>query len=218
MTHPQLIDLLSNELSLPLPGRAAQYKMAHAVRGGYKPPPENTRIACVLVLIYPHQNQPHLVLIERMSNVERDRHSGQISFPGGKYEDSDGSLQNAAVREAEEEVGVPKDAVQLIGKLTDLYIPVSNFLVHPFVGYANSRPVFSPQPSEVQSILEVPIAHLQNPETIRKTHLKVTKNIVLQNVPYFDVEDKILWGATAMITNELLEVIKRGNGNQALGE
>jgi 8-oxo-dGTP pyrophosphatase MutT (NUDIX family) len=203
-----MIENLKYQLSKPLPGRPAQYKMAHAVRVNYPPAPVDARVACVLTLLYPKNNDWHIVLIERMSTHKNDRHSGQISFPGGGLEASDATLAAGALREANEEVGVITDDIELLGQLTEMYIPVSNFLVHPFVGKLDYTPTFIPQPSEVKSILEVPLTLLQDPKTTQTKHLKLSEQITLKNVPYYSIQNHIVWGATAMMLSEFLEVIK----------
>ncbi len=203
-----LIRTLEEKLRNPLPGIEAQYKMAHVIRQRYDPAPPHARKAGVLALFYPEASGWHIVLIERASSHPDDRHGGQIGFPGGKFEEGDGALARTALREAQEEVGVNPEEVRLIGQLTDLYIPVSNFLVKPFVGYTLRKPDFRPQPSEVRSILEVPFDLLASPAARRKTDLQLAPNITLRNVPYFDLFDKVVWGATAMILSELLEVMR----------
>lgn len=191
-----------------LPGREVQYQMAHVIRRRYEPVPAQARKAGVLALFYPKDSDWHIVLIERNSSHPDDRHGGQISFPGGKFEEGDRSLADTALREAHEEVGVDPGTVQLIGELTELYIPVSNFLVKPYVGYTTVTPRFRPQLSEVRAIVETPVELLKRPEARRSTDLQLAENITLRNVPYFDVGGKIVWGATAMMLNELLEVIR----------
>ena len=161
----------------------------------------------MLSLFYPKQGDWYLVLIERMSNNLQDRHRGQISFPGGKREKEDDSLLQTALREAEEEVGVPSRLVKPLGKLTELYIPVSNFLVQPFVGFTEKTPSFSPEPLEVKSIIEVPLSLLLDPKTVKTTSIRLTDNMTLQHVPYYDVYGNVVWGATAMMLSELLEII-----------
>lgn len=204
-----LIEKLDHRLSAPLPGPEAQYRMAHKVRRSHAPPPENVKQAGVLALLYPKEKDWHLVLIERQSHNPDDRHRGQISFPGGRYETGDGHIRNTALREAEEEVGVDASTVQVLGELSELYIPVSNFMVNPFVGWVDYQPSFRPEEAEVKSVLEVPFNLLRHPRTIRTTDMKISEQIILQKVPYFDVDGKVVWGATAMILSELLEVLER---------
>lgn len=208
MQH-SFIQAIAGQLRQPLPGQAAQFRMAHVVRQQAVEPPPNARQAGVLALFYPHLSDWHLVFIERQPHHGHDRHAGQISFPGGKLEETDASLQETALREAEEEVGVPAQSIEVLGKLTELYIPVSNFQVHPYVGFTTERPDFVPDTEEVSAILEVPFEHLANAATRRKTNLQLAANITLKGVPYFDVEGKILWGATAMMVSELLAVAEQ---------
>jgi 8-oxo-dGTP pyrophosphatase MutT (NUDIX family) len=213
MTTTTFIADLKEKFKQPLPGYTAQDKMSHATRKFYRKPPEDARIACVLALFYPKNKiaggkEWTMVLIERESSNPNDRHGGQISFPGGKLEDYDESLEQGALREAEEEVGVKAKEIEILGALTELYIPVSNFLVYPFVGYLDYEPMFIPQVSEVRSIVEVPIADLRKAETRKNKDLKAGKNITIKGVPYFDVDGHVVWGATAMILSELLEVLK----------
>jgi len=201
-----MIDKIRHKLSQTLPGRIAQLKMAPALRQHYKGAPDDATVACVLVLLFPKNDNWHFTLIQRVSH-KKDRHSGQISFPGGRLEEDDKSLLAGALREAEEEVGVARDEINVLGKLTQLYIPVSNFLVHPFVGFLEKMPEFVPQPSEVDSILEIPVAELNKKENKKTRDISGGRNIILKNVPYFDFEGKVVWGATAMMLSEFEWVV-----------
>lgn len=147
-----------------------------------------------------------MVFIERRSNNPNDRHSGQISFPGGKYEQEDVNYEATALRETEEEVGVDQGKIEILGSLTDLYIPVSNFQVFPYVGMTEETPEFELQTSEVSSILEVPFEQLTDPGIVGVKDLKIGSHLTLKGVPYFDVQEHVVWGATAMMLSELLEV------------
>ncbi|MEN0002532.1 MAG: CoA pyrophosphatase [Bacteroidota bacterium] len=204
------IDQLQQQLQQPLPGRDVQYEMAHAVRRSYQEVPATAKKAGVLALFYPKDAAWHIVLIERTAKNPNDRHKGQISFPGGRYEPEDGDLSVTALREAEEEVGVSSTSIELLGKLTDLYIPVSNFAVFPYVGFTPNRPEFTPQQSEVHAILEVPFNVLAAPNSVSRMDLKISQQITLQQVPYFDVAGKVVWGATAMMLNELIAITRQG--------
>lgn len=203
-----LIQRLAKRLQQPLPGREVQYKMAHAARQSDVPVPPDARQAAVLALFYPKNGEWHLVFIERDSSNPNDRHGGQISFPGGKYEKGDKTLANTALREAQEEVGVDPEKIELLGALTDLYIPVSNFQANPFVGFTSETPTFVPQVSEVRAILEVPFSLLQQPEVVQTIDLQLAQNLILQRVPYFNLFGKVVWGATAMMLNELLAIME----------
>lgn len=204
----KLIQKIETNLQSPLPGKVAQDKMSHAIRKHATNIPEDARTACVLALLYPKEEQWHIAFIERQSSHPDDKHGGQISFPGGMQESSDPSLEYTALREAYEEVGVPMDTVKVLGPTTPLYIPVSNFQVFPFVGYLEATPTFEAQPSEVRSILEVPLNDFAKPETCKTMDMKISKNMILKKVPYYDVEGHVLWGATAMMLREMLEVME----------
>ena len=207
MQKMDFIPLLKKRFQAPLPGRAAQSKMAFAGRGNYNVIiPKDVKIACVLCLLYPRNEDWHIVLIERVA-AENDRHSGQIGFPGGKYEPADGTYLNGALREAEEEVGIKPQDVTIIGKMTPLYIPVSNFHVYPFVGALDYTPIFIPEEKEVQEVVEVPLDLLIAKETRQQKTLILRNKYVLKNVPYFNVKNKTIWGATAMMLSEFIEIL-----------
>ena len=203
-----LISNLQHRLSQPLPGRSAQYEMAHAVRQNPPPPPTDAREAGVLALLFPKEKTWHLTLILRQNNNPNDRHGGQVSFPGGKRDQTDADLQATALREAEEEVGIDRNSINILGALSELYIPVSNFKVQPYVGFVDSTPQFVPQPSEVQAILEVPFLHFLDNNTRRVKDLKLYPQLTLRDVPYFAVADQTVWGATAMMISELVAVLR----------
>jgi len=203
-----LLQKIKTNLKSPLPGKTAQDKMSHAIRKHATNVPKDARTACVMGLLYPKNEEWHIVLIERQSSHPDDKHGGQISFPGGMQEASDPSLEYTALRETYEEIGIPINQITLLGPTTSLYIPVSNFQVFPFMGYLENTPVFQPQPSEVRSILEIPISHFLNTETLKTKDMKISKNMTLKNVPYYDIQGHVLWGATAMMIREMLEVME----------
>ena len=195
--------MLMNEL----PGREAQLRMAHVTRSHYVEAPPEARAAAVMLTLFPKQDKWNLLLIKRKT-IHGDRHSGQIGFPGGKFEPTDGTLIQTALRETEEEVGIDRSEIQVLGPLTDLYIPVSNFVVQPYVGVLQHRPSYRLQSSEVSRIFETPIRKFLEPDTRKITDIKVGEGLSLKNVPYFDLEGEVLWGATAMILSEFLQIIQ----------
>ncbi len=192
-----------------LPGVAAQYQMApfgreEEVKQSYhqlKP-----KVSAVLIAFYPKSGRIFMPLMERTDSG--GVHSRQISFPGGRQEEQDQDLSMTALREAEEEIGIKPETVSLIGELSQLYIPPSNFRVHPNVGILDEQPHFVPEPTEVQSIIEVDLYELLN-YPMRKRGKVVTASGRTISTPYFDMKGHIVWGATAMIISELLEVIRR---------
>lgn len=190
-----------------LPGESAQIKMAHAFRRKLWPAPSDAVKAAVLIILYPKSQKWHTALIKRSSNNTQDKHAGQISFPGGKLEAEDLDLKNCAIRETSEELGLMLDPSQIIAGLSPLYIPVSNFHVHPFVSCIDFTPIFQPCQEEVVQIIEVEIEKLADPKTKKHTDLLIHSGIQIKDVPYFDVDGNIVWGATAMIISELLEIM-----------
>ncbi len=193
----------------PLPGRTAQALMAPPFRGTPESPPPTARKASVLALLYPIEATLHLLFIQRTS-PRRDRHAGQISFPGGSVEAADQTAADTALRETEEEVGVPRQQVQLLGNLSQLYIPVSNFLVDPFVGFSPVRPSFTLQESEVARTLELPLADFLQ-DTARQTgNRQLSNGMTLPDTPYWHIRGEEIWGATSMMVAELITLLQEG--------
>jgi 8-oxo-dGTP pyrophosphatase MutT (NUDIX family) len=179
-----------------------------AARPSGPPPGQTPKLAAVLVLIYPGAGGLTLALTERTSHLAK--HAGQISFPGGHVDPEDTTLLDAALREADEELGIQARDVEVLGELRPVYIPPTNFLVHPFVAYAGRRPEFRPSPGEVAQVLDVPLAHLLDPATI-VTEVRDIQGARLQ-VPYFRYEHHKIWGATAAMLDDLLARIDRERG------
>ncbi|SFF15374.1 NUDIX hydrolase [Flavobacterium xueshanense] len=165
----------------------------------------NPRIAAVLMLFYPKNDTTHLVLIVR--NSYEGVHSAQIAFPGGKYEQDDDNFAYTALRETHEEVGIHPDKIEILKPFTELYIPPSNFMVHPFLGLSKEELVFVPEPSEVAEIIELPLSVFLSDAIVVDTNLSTSyaDNI---SIPAFKIENHIVWGATAMMLSELKEVLK----------
>ena len=190
----------------PLPGIQAQLTMATIPRPFDPPSGVDPRQAGVLLLLYPVRAALHLVLTVRTTNL--NHHSGQISLPGGGWEDGDASLQETALREAYEEIGIGAAGIELFGPLTPLYIPPSNNVIHPFVAYAPQRPTFYPDPTEVAELLEVPLHHLRDPATRQEEDWNWRGAIL--HVPFYAVSDEHkVWGATAIVLVEFLALLDR---------
>ena len=201
------IEKIEKRLAEELPGSRAHMLMSPVEMARYSHLPSQYLKACVLILLYPKADEWHLVLIERTTHDKNDKHAGQISFPGGKLNPSDDSLEVCALRETYEEIGVSPDKVGLLGALSEIYVYVSNFLVHPFVGFTYENPRFSKQDSEVAEIIEIPLEHILNSKNKKRGPISV-RDYSLPNVPYYDIYQKPLWGATAMILSEFEHLVK----------
>ena len=206
-TPSYLLSRLRHALAnAPLPGPAAQRRMMPPLRGDYAVPPADARRAAVMALLYPIGERLHLLYIQRTS-PKRDRHAGQISFPGGSVDPGDADTLATALRELEEETGVPAPGIEVLGALTPLYIPVSNFLVDVYVGYRSAQPGFTPQESEVARIIELPFADFLAPDAVQVGPRKLANGMTLPNVPYWAVGGEEIWGATSMMTGELVALV-----------
>lgn len=216
MSNPPIRSLTIEEvqqaLQGSLPGISGQKEMAPQPRPGELSrwaDPDDCRQAGVLLLLYPHatngkDSELHLVLIRRPDYP--GVHGGQISFPGGGREGEE-SLRATALRETLEEIGVPSDTVTVIGQLSPLYTPPSNFCIYPFVAFRTERPIFRPDPNEVAAIIEPPLSHLLDPGT-RKVELWEFRSYGERRVPFFDVDGHKVWGATAMILSEFITLLE----------
>lgn len=195
---------LGERLRQPLPGREAQYRMANEGRDSkffqHSQPP---RQSAVLLLLCPQQGQVHLPVILRPTYP--GVHSGQMAFPGGKKDPQDEDLIATALRETHEEIGVSVERHQVLGTLSELFIPPSNMLVTPVLAYTAALPEFRPDLKEVERIYLPTVAHLSHPGTRAETSIEIAKGIRIR-APYYDVEGQVVWGATAMIISEFLAV------------
>jgi 8-oxo-dGTP pyrophosphatase MutT (NUDIX family) len=190
----------------PKPGLTAQLEMATNPRPStvaYPDTPPDNVPAAVLVLVYPRDEAPHIVFIRRPSTSVH--HKDQIAFPGGQIEGAESPVE-AALREAREEVGVPSALVRVAGELTPLFIPPSRYCVTPVVGLAAEAPDFVPFPEEVAEILEIPVAHLLDPASIKREKWILARGAV--SVPFYAFGPHKIWGATAMILSEFLTIVR----------
>jgi 8-oxo-dGTP pyrophosphatase MutT (NUDIX family) len=162
---------------------------------------ENPVQAAVLVLFYGSGKETRLVFIKR--NEYDGPHSAQVSFPGGARETGDPTLEETALRETREELGI-KGQIEVLGSLTPLHIPVSNFMVHPFVGWMNQSPEFRPDPTEVQYVIEVSLRELLDPANCDSEIIYHHERSI--KAPFYRVGKEKIWGATAMMLSEVLQL------------
>jgi len=205
------VEDIQEALTNPLPGLAGQIKMAPAPVGSQLNRwaiPDNCREAGVLLLFYPYNDNGHCSELYLTLTRRREYpgvHSGQISLPGGRREKNE-SLQATALRETTEEIGVLSEKLEVMGQLSTLYTPPSNFCIYPFVAFSPTRPTFQPDPREVAELIEVPLDLLIDP-AIRKKETWHFENYGERQVPFFDVYGHKVWGATAMILSEFLMLL-----------
>ncbi len=164
------------------------------------PPGVSPRPCSVLVLLYPHRDELYLPLTVRTASLRN--HSGEVSFPGGSFDPADGTLEQTALREAWEELGVVPANVEIVAGLTPVWIPVSNFRITPYVGFASERPSFNPAPDEVAALLEVPLNTLADHRIVH-SEIRTLRGRLL-HIPFYAIGDYKVWGATALILAQLL--------------
>lgn len=200
------LDRIRQQLMWHLPGFEAHYRMMPSVRRiqmEHLQQPKNARCSAVLLLLYLDQGQMHTVFIRR---PEYDGvHGGQISFPGGKCEDSDQDWIHTALRETTEEIGCVIDREAVLGQLSTLYIPPSHYLVHPVVAFVPTKPVFNADPTEVAEIVTIPLQMLLDDKCVTSA-VFASKGPLKIEAPCYDVGSCKIWGATAMVLCELLSV------------
>ncbi len=192
-----------------LPGQQAQLKLSPPYRHAYDledVKKSNPRIAAVLIMLYENE-YGEIEFPVTLRQIYQGPHSNQISLPGGSFEPEDIELSNTAVRETREELGVFEEDIEIVKQLTELYIPPSNFLVYPFVGFYDGLPEFYPQHEEVARVLPLDLgAFLRaKPENFEKefSGMKV-------DIPGYDLgENEYIWGATAMILSEFAELVEK---------
>jgi 8-oxo-dGTP pyrophosphatase MutT (NUDIX family) len=199
---------LKAELQKDLPGTEVQWQMASSDRMLKNFPRvagKNARVAAVLILLYPEAGSVYTVFMQR---PDYDGvHGGQISFPGGKKEPFDTDIIQTALREANEETGADTSKTEILGILTPLFIPVSNMIVTPVVGWTEKKPLFNHKPEEVVFLFEASIERLRDPAIVKTKPFKIRDEMI--DVKYFDYDGHVIWGATAMMLHELLIIIKK---------
>ncbi len=207
MEFDQLNNFLKERLNGPLPGLEASNRMAAKMIAGdrkvfeYKDPPKE---GAVMIMLYPENGTIKFPLIQRPEYP--GVHSGQMALPGGKKEGQE-NLIETALRETEEEIGVRRSSVEVIGKLSSFYVFASNFQIQPVVGRITTTPEFIPEESEVAEIVHANLNHLISDDFVKVKKVMPRAGFELE-APYFDLAGKTVWGATAMMLNELKVILK----------
>jgi 8-oxo-dGTP pyrophosphatase MutT (NUDIX family) len=209
MNFNVFFDAINNIVDVELPSTSAHIKMAPLERIKLIEQSldeiSDARKAAVMMLFYPKNEVAHLLLIVR--NSYPGVHSSQIAFPGGKVEETDLNLKETALRETYEEIGVHPNNIKVIRDFSTVYIPPSNFLVHPFLGVSSTELEFTLQEDEVAGIVEMPLSLLLDDSIIvlKKLETSYAKSI---EVPVFQIGEHSVWGATAMMLSELKDALK----------
>lgn len=204
------IEKLKQELQKPLPGEEAQYRMAPSYRPRLTKEEvfaNNPRVSGVLLLLFEKNNELHIAFTQRKQY--EGVHSGQMSFPGGKKDVTDLDLRETALRETFEEIGIERNKIEIIGSLSELYIPPSNFLVYPSIGFTTGFEKFIPQPNEVEKVVEIPVSFFFDTQNVNlRTEIKLFDGNTV-HVPAYIFNEHIIWGATAIMLSEFTFILER---------
>lgn len=211
MNFDKFLISISKIKNIPLPAEASQFKMSPPFRkellGMNKEAMKKAKKAGVMALFYPDKDrQTKLVLILR--KTYEGVHSAQIGFPGGKLEPQDDSLESAAVRETFEEIGVSMDQIEVLRQMTEVYIPPSNFYVQPFIGISRITPRFVKQEAEVEDIVEVFLKHFIDDNSLISKWVETSYSVEVE-VPAYELNGHVVWGATAMMLSEIKDLLKQ---------
>lgn len=203
-------DELKQKFQLPLSGLSSHLKMAPPHRAKElvekKDMTQNAQKSAVLILFFHEQDVLKLVVIRRSDYV--GIHAGQIAFPGGRFDEEDVNVETTALREIEEEIGIPRMDIEIIGRLSDIYVPPSNFLISVFVGFLDKKPIYHLQKREVAEVIEISLKDLFEHGIVKEKDFYVSSVKAATNAPYYDITNAPIWGASAMVMSELIDMLK----------
>jgi len=200
--------LLKEALRRPIPGTESHRRLLPFGRRIHEETEMfQSKMSSVLLLVYPDSDRLFVCLTKRPTTMKH--HPGQISFPGGKVEKDDLSAEMTALREAYEEIGIAPKSVEILGKLSDLFVEVSGFTIQPFLGWMNSKPNFRVDQGEVEQLILFPLSEFVENELIHHTILETSRGFL--EVKYYPFQGEIIWGATAMIMAELIDILREIN-------
>lgn len=209
MNHTELIQLLQTKDGLKIPGERAHevfYQSGLRDRKASQQKDANPKLSGVAAILAPRNEESNIVLIKRP--VYKGVHSGQMAFPGGKKENEDADLLITALRETEEEIGVDRGKIHHLAEMTKVYIPPSRFLVQPHLFYANAELNYTPEPKEVDHVVLFPVSELLRETVFVHGQVPLNAEGLKVKTWYFQYDDYIVWGATALMMNELKLLIK----------
>ncbi len=209
MYFKDFVEDLKSALKKPLPGRTAQFQMLPdpSVKTFYNENNFlNAKKGAVMIVFFQRNKDVIFPMIKRQDY--EGVHSGQIALPGGKKDPTDPDFEFTALRETFEEIGIPQNKIEVIGKLTEIYIPPSNFLIYSFVGVTYEEPLYYPDPIEVADIYEFSVKDFLNPQCISKQNMKLFNGLEI-TTPCYKINEKIIWGGTAMILSETRTILQK---------
>lgn len=205
------IQSLKLRLSEPLPGITSHLKMAPEHRAkeledASLKKPAAKKSAVMILFFIDKQKNTKIIFIRRSDYV--GIHAGQMGLPGGRYEEADKETLITALRETTEEIGIPAKKIEVLGKLSGIYIPPSNFFVDPYIGFLKEKPEYTIDAREVKEVVEINLSDLIKEDAVRYKHFVTHGKAQTTLAPYYLIDNVEIWGATAMIISELIDIIK----------
>jgi 8-oxo-dGTP pyrophosphatase MutT (NUDIX family) len=205
------IQSLKLRLSKPLPGITSHLKMAPEHRAkeledASSQKPTAKKSAVMILFFIDKQKNTKIIFIRRSDYV--GIHAGQMGLPGGRYEEEDKDTLITALRETTEEIGISAEKIEVVGKLSGIYIPSSNFFVDPYIGFLKEKPEYTIDAREVKEVVEINLSDLIKEDAVRYKHFVTHGKSQTTLAPYYLIDNVEIWGATAMIISELIDIIK----------